>query len=90
MKSFLLAAKISAVFLVVMGIFVAVTLHLFVSMVMRPVTHGDLHGARRGKDQSDGLFGWTLQVHLPVHRSGKGESQGDSGPFEPCQYRPGL
>ncbi len=45
MKSFLLAAKIAAVFLVVMGVFVTLTLHLFVTMVMRPMAHGDLHGA---------------------------------------------
>ncbi len=44
MKSFWLAAKIAAVFLVVMAIFVSVTLHLFVTMVMRPLAHGELHG----------------------------------------------
>lgn len=40
MKSYLLAAKIAIVFLLVMGAFVSVTLHLFARIVM----HGD-HGA---------------------------------------------
>ena len=42
MKSYLLAAKIAAVFLFVMGTFMSVALHLFVRMVMRSGTHGDL------------------------------------------------
>lgn len=44
MRSFWLAAKIAAVFLVVMGIFLAATLHLFTGMVMHPLMHGALHG----------------------------------------------
>jgi signal transduction histidine kinase len=42
MKSFLLAARIAAVFMLVMGIFVSVTLHLFVRSVMRPAAHGEV------------------------------------------------
>ena len=45
MKSWLLAAKIAVVFLLVMWTFVAVTLHLFVRIVMRSETHGSLSGA---------------------------------------------
>lgn len=44
MKSFLLAAKIATVFLLVMGAFVALTLHLFVGMVMHPLRHGIVSG----------------------------------------------
>lgn len=43
MRSFLLAAKIAVVFLLVMGAFVSVTLHLFARMVMWPGAHGDLN-----------------------------------------------
>jgi signal transduction histidine kinase len=45
MKSFLLAAKIAAAFLLVLWTFVGVTLHLFGEMVMRPMAHGSSHGA---------------------------------------------
>jgi signal transduction histidine kinase len=42
-KSVLLAVKITTVFLLVMGAFVVVTLHLFMSKVVRPLTHGHIH-----------------------------------------------
>ena len=43
MKPVLLAVKIATVFMLVMGAFVVLTLHLFVSKVMRPLAHGDMH-----------------------------------------------
>ena len=45
MKSWLLAAKIAAVFILVMWVFVSLTLHLFVGMVMSPQGHEDLGAA---------------------------------------------
>ena len=45
MKSWLLAAKIAAVFILVMWVFVSLTLHLFVGIVMSSRGHGDLGAA---------------------------------------------
>lgn len=45
MRSFLLAAKIACVFVVVMGIFLAVSLHLFASLVMHTMNDPGLHRA---------------------------------------------
>ncbi len=50
MKSFWLAAKIAVVFLLVMGGFLVVTLHLFARTVMRPVAHELVSGAQAHHD----------------------------------------
>jgi signal transduction histidine kinase len=44
-KSYLLAAKIAAVFSLASGIFMSVTLHLFADMFLHPVLHGRLIAA---------------------------------------------
>lgn len=43
MRSYLLAAKIAAFYLLVMGAFVSVTMVLFGRIVMHPLAHGHLH-----------------------------------------------
>jgi len=72
MKSWLLAAKIAAVFLLVMWIFVSLTLHLFVRTVMRPGAHGDVSAASAHHDfvvtvLQLGLVAMVLMIALSVY-----------------------
>jgi signal transduction histidine kinase len=70
MKSWLLAAKIAAVFILVMWVFVSLTLHLFVGIVMSSRGHGDLGAAHHDfvvRVLQLGLVAMVLMIAFSVY-----------------------
>ena len=93
MRSFLLAAKIAGVFVVVMGIFLAVSLHLFMRLIVQPMHEPGFHGAEAhatfvmivlqiGIVATAGLIGFALYITAPLRRMSRSMDRIAAGDLE--------
>ncbi len=93
MRSFLLAAKIAGVFVVVMGIFLSVTLHLFMGLIVRPMHGPDFDGAEAhatfvmivlqiGIVATACLIGFALYITAPIRRMSRSMDRIAAGDLE--------
>ncbi len=93
MRSFLLAAKIAGVFVVVMGIFLAACLHLFMRLIVQPMHEPGFHGAEAhdtfvmivlqiGIVATAGLIGFALYITAPLRRMSRSMDRIAAGDLE--------
>lgn len=93
MRSFLLAAKIAGVFMVVMGIFLSVTLHLFMGLIVHPMQRPGFDGAEAhhtfvmivlqiGIVATACLIGFALYITGPIRRMSRSMDRIAGGDLE--------